>query len=1251
MFIRTLTLAIILASGFSVSAQNQNYWKSIMENDRETAMQQVNAAYSQSQDIETMLSYELIRKETGKSSLSPEYFKKFISQEDWEMYLYALWGENFLLGDYQGNGFNASIVENVNTLMEQDIEFETLKQGAYYLKGLVNRYNNDFNGYREYMQMMSGIREWQYCGAFENLNNSGIDAPYPPEKYAQSSEPFNANSNGFLNWYKTSAPVESYIHFSKHSEYGSGVHYAQTFVSNNQEREVWLRLGASSKMRVWVNDVLVYEANKNAMTDLDSYNVKLNLPAGNNRLLIKLAEPSNSAYFIARFTDNAGKDIADLSYSDEYKDYNKSTLKEINPQIANTVVEDFFIKKQKNDPENFLYNYCLITTYLRNDRYEAAKEIAEVWYKKYPSSSLMRVIMINLYGFEDDDESIDELRENMEREDENYYFSYVSKFNDIQELFRMSYSDMEAFLNGFSEMMDSKTITNMCGLLKALRLDNKVDQRRYLDRIVAANLEAEDLKSLMTYIPFYVKLFEDETKANKYYKKLNKKYFDFDLRMKMALYYSDRNQQSRVVDVIEDIAENVDEYGVKKILVSVYHDYGMYLESKPYVEKLLESYPYSFDMMEKLGDVYLQTGQQETAIKYYNQSLEHNSGNSSLRRKIRDITNQPDIVEDYIIENVYKFINEERGKITENNYGYNMLLDQAVIQLYPEAGGRRRYTYVYEITSTAGVERMTEYNLGVYSGFNIIKSEVIKENGTIVPADVNYSNFVFNGLEIGDVIHIDFETYFNGYGRFYKDYVKTLQIDSYHPMVKSTFTILVPDGFDMKFKLVNGELESTKEEIEGYQVYRWEVSDKKGKPSYENFMPEEVDQFRYLHMSSIDSWTDIAFWYSDLVRSQLETTSDVTKVFNKLFPEDDLSALSDDEKAHRIYSYIMDNFNYSYVSFRQSGYVPQTPGKTIRTKLGDCKDFSTLFVALARMADLEANMVLVLTADYGQQALMLPSQDFNHCIVKVNLDGEERYMELTDKNLPYKSLPSTLTAATVLNIPYKYEEGQTFDLEILDNLKRRENVHKYDIALEVTESTKKVEVKAEIYGAYRSYHRSQLDDPNYDMVKKKVEDIYDGVLGDNMKIDTVHSICIERAPDSLAYTTVMSSKEKIKKIGGIKIIELPTIADAYTGSIIEDEERKYPIDYSSYETVDKYVTTYTVTVPEGEVFIELPENVSITYKGHKYERTYDKVKDNKLIVKVVAIPGKEDISPEEYLDFKDFITDVLESKEAFIGYK
>ena len=82
------------------------------------------------------------------------------------------------------------------------------------------------------------------------------------------------------------------------------------------------------------------------------------------------------------------------------------------------------------------------------------------------------------------------------------------------------------------------------------------------------------------------------------------------------------------------------------------------------------------------------------------------------------------------------------------------------------------------------------------------------------------------------------------------------------------------------------------------------------------------------------------------------------------------------------------------VSFRQSAFVPQRASAVLSTKLGDCKDLSGLFVTLAHMAGINAKMMLVDTRNNGQKDILLPSVEFNHCVVKAMLDNKNYFIEL-----------------------------------------------------------------------------------------------------------------------------------------------------------------------------------------------------------------------------------------------------------------
>ncbi len=179
---------------------------------------------------------------------------------------------------------------------------------------------------------------------------------------------------------------------------------------------------------------------------------------------------------------------------------------------------------------------------------------------------------------------------------------------------------------------------------------------------------------------------------------------------------------------------------------------------------------------------------------------------------------------------------------------------------------------------------------------------------------------------------------------------------------------------------------------------------------HESFMPSVDDFGDVLHLSTVKSWDMIAEWYSDITRIQSREEYDVNVAFAKIFPGG-TSGLSDMEKAKKIYEFIEENIGYSSVPFRQGAYVPQRAAKTLATRLGDCKDMSALFPAFAHKAGLEANMVLVSTRNNGVKGITLPSMEFNHCIVQYKAGNQHRYLELTDRYLPFGALPQSVQLA------------------------------------------------------------------------------------------------------------------------------------------------------------------------------------------------------------------------------------------------
>lgn len=1242
-------LLLVLYTSLCFSQSNySNFWNELLSNNRENAGKELKKIKN-NQTLEYLLSYEVLRKEQGRFKDNKEFLSNFLNQPDFEYYLYALWNEGFLFNSYLDKGFNDSNINKMREVAKSDISDISIKDALYYLESVLARKERNWDLYYSKNSDIKSLKNWQYCGVFENLNKSGLDRVYEPEINPISQQPFNAESNGKVNWYTSNNSKEAYQFFVNHSEYGVGVNYAQTFIDVENDETLILRIGSSSAFKIWLNDVQVFENTQDVITELNSYNVKLTIPKGNNRLLIKTADSDYLSYFIVTALNLQGKPNTNLKDSSIYAPYNKSTLEDLNVTILKNNFEEYFENKYSQNPDDIFNIYCLAKTYLRNSKYEEAKKILLPLLDKFPKSSFLKSLLIEVYTVEEDYTSLKEIKTNIEIDDPDYYLPIILKVIDYDELSRMSLSELQEFIVKLKKTVDLELLHVTADFYLNARKEDRQAIKKNLDELI---LSADgNAKLILTYAPLYATIFEDEDKTIKILESLNKSTYEETIVNKLAGYYDKQNKKEKVIKLLtsEYDQKKYDNYYLKTIIntLQTYHNYK---ESLKYIDQGLNNFPDSFMLQELKGDALFQIGKKEEAQTYYESSLSHNSSDKSLRNKIKDIKNEDNVLKTLVIENAYDLIKELRDKVKINNYGFNILYDNSTVELYSEGGGNYRNVFIYEITSDSGVENFKEYNLGLSGNYSIIKSEIVKKDASIIPADRSGSSLVFNGLEIGDVIYLDYENSFSKTGRFYKTYSDLFMLGSFHPNMQSSVKIITPKDFNLNYLTTKGNTKPKITRKEDLILYEWSKKDNPGLPQGEAYMPAEIDTAEYIHLSTIDSWNEISTWYSDLVRSKMEVNSTVEDVFNKLFPNG-YKNIPEDERAKIIYNYMRETLTYSYVSFRQSGFVPQKPSKTIKTGLGDCKDFSTLFVTLAKKADLEANLVLVLTSDYGQNALVLPSTDFNHCIAKVKIDGKDQFLELTDKYLPYKSLPMSLRGALALEIPLETSGNKEYDLFRLSNLSRDLTTTKNEVELTINENEIKMLIQAEKEGHINSYYASIFSEPNKDIIKTSVKEDFDNKISDDFTLNSVSNIQRIDNDKIIKYTSELTIDKKINKIGSISVLQLPIVMNPYTSSIVNLEKREYEINYIDYEATDLYEVNYTINIPENKEFIEIPENVSLAFKKHNFSIKYNKLKNHKLRVEINATPSFENIKPQDYLEFKKFVQNVLEAQEAFIGFK
>lgn len=146
-------------------------------------------------------------------------------------------------------------------------------------------------------------------------------------------------------------------------------------------------------------------------------------------------------------------------------------------------------------------------------------------------------------------------------------------------------------------------------------------------------------------------------------------------------------------------------------------------------------------------------------------------------------------------------------------------------------------------------------------------------------------------------------------------------------------------------------------------------------------LPPELSPYPYLAFSTGTTWQAIASRYSGIVDGQIGI-SDLKALLNGI----DLKGTAR-EVAARLTAELHRDVRYTGVEFGEAAIVPGPPPQTLTRKYGDCKDKSTLLVAMLRAAGLPAHVAL-LESGYGSDVNpTLPGMGmFDHAIVYVASD-------------------------------------------------------------------------------------------------------------------------------------------------------------------------------------------------------------------------------------------------------------------------
>jgi tetratricopeptide (TPR) repeat protein len=966
--------------------------------------------------------------------------------------------------------------------------------------------------------------------------------------------------------------------------------------------------------------------------------------------LVQVGYTDNSyPNFSVRFTDDQFRAIPGITGSSTFTTYPKVTNSTKKYEVMKPFAEEYFLNNIKKSPNN-LVNYLLLAdVYMRNRKVIDARNLITEAVEKAPKNCLLKMKMAEILLKEENRTLLLEEIEKMKQLDPESLL--VMELNIKEYLSNQKYEDaskeLEKRIAEYGE--DEKTVEYTITLL--VKESKYEDLIKYVEKSYEKYPESTDMMEMMYNIKKEV--YKDKKGAMKLYESYLKDNYSYSLMKKYSNLLEEQGDNDKALSIKKKLAD-LFPYSPGEFynLAKYYYGTKNYDKSEDNIKKALALSPYNESYWEQLGDIKNEKNKTDEALEAYNMSLRHDANQYDIIDKVRKLNGKPEIHKLFAKTDIDELIkNDKQTEAKNTDYGYYYILSQKNIVVHPGGATEENHTYVIRITNEKGVDRYKESSIdyGNHQSLLIEKAEVIKKNKSRIDGEKSDNEIVFTNLEPGDIVIYQYRLRSYVYGRLAKEFWDKFFFGGQIYIATSRYNLLMPADQKIDYLVTESDLKPTVKNVEEFKQYTWEVF--KAEPDKdEPLMPELVDVTKVLHVSTVSNWQQIADWYSDISSNKAEEDFEMVALFKELFPDGGKS-MTQLKKARVIYDYIESNIRYSSVSFRQTAYVPQRPSLTLTTRLGDCKDLSSLFVVLSRMAGINSQMVLVDTRDNGQKDIMLPGVEFNHCIVKAELDGKPYYIELTDNYLPFASLPNNLNGALILEVPYNSKNVVKAELKHLQGGNRTKDIIRRVVEIKPVDTDLDVTVKTVKTGNASSATRYNYGTLDNEKQIKELEKVVAGNYKNNVKLQSVKFNDLVKLSDSVDYVYNYKVKNEISEIGTLKTFQViyPDIVASLNN--FSDDTRTYPIRYWSYEDIDRYETTVNITLPTGKKFTELPTSETYKFKDMEFSLQYALKTPEKLTITRKFISNRQNIPASDYAEFKTFFEKIVRAEQKFIAFK
>ena len=221
------------------------------------------------------------------------------------------------------------------------------------------------------------------------------------------------------------------------------------------------------------------------------------------------------------------------------------------------------------------------------------------------------------------------------------------------------------------------------------------------------------------------------------------------------------------------------------------------------------------------------------------------------------------------------------------------------------------------------------------------------------------------------------------------------------PVQQARPVLDAPAALSLQYRaLLLPELKPNRSESNGRVRITFEQGPIEALETAESYLPSDSPDYPQIVFATGRSWQSVAESYAKVVDKQIDA-KDVESLVKKLAA----GKSSREERASAIVQFLSREVRYTGVEFGDSAIVPHVPGETLKHKYGDCKDKSTLLVAMLRAAGMPAYVALLNAGGRQEIQKDLPGLGlFDHAIVYAP-GAPDFWIDATDEYARLGQLP------------------------------------------------------------------------------------------------------------------------------------------------------------------------------------------------------------------------------------------------------